>query len=64
MHQQKASQVDSSNKLDKWQFTSDLTKNDWEQGQDEQQATVCPSTDTTNNKIEIKENILLTYMAV
>ena len=42
--------------------TSDLTEDDWEQGQDEQQATESPPTDNTNNKIENKENILLTYM--
>lgn len=41
-------------------ITSDLTKDDWQQGQDEQQATVSPPTDKTNNKIENKENILLT----
>lgn len=39
-------------------ITSDVTKDDWEQGQDEQQATVSPPTDKTNNKIENKENIL------
>jgi len=46
-------------------ITSDLTKDDWEQGKDEQQATISPPTDKTNNKIYIvenKENILLTYM--